>query len=276
MNQTHIQNFSNGRRLVCRVNISAIKHLAANGRIKDTKAALRCIEWDWGKEPATPDMLPEYRPFAMRMYGILAQTFGASMLIRGPSEVNGIDEAWMIKPDGSCEVQALPPPPPAPPELDMPEVDLDLLQSLGRLCQRDAQNMHRALCHRVGITEEKAIRAAWKERSPLVPWDCPPDECRGVYVEELTQLVVSYMKDWLSIAEAEPTGNPEPGAAKPPARKTRFFRPLKADEIIEKEDRLITERDGKRQPGKRVPRRYRNQPASAMPLRVCREMPRQD
>lgn len=271
MNQTHVCKFTNGNRLVCRINISALNRVASHERLKNPKEALRALEFTWDQKP-TPDILAEYRPFAQKMYGVVAKTVGLKMLIRGPSEEPGKDESWVYEADGTLTVHATPEAPPPTETMKIPDgfnpkIDLEEMQRLGRLSQKDAQDLHALLCQMAGMTEEDEVVASWNVHSPLAPWNCPPDECEGPYVQELTGWVLEFMRVKMQDKEKRSGGVEEKG-------KKRFFRALSADELVEAGDRIVIERTGQRsKPGLLVKPKFHGMPAGAMKFRVARELP---
>lgn len=199
MNQTHILKFASGNRVVCKINVSGINRLKAQERLHTARAVLEQITWHWDEKPL-PALLAEYRPFAQRMYGIVAQLSGLPLVIRGPAEAVGLQEGWCYDAAGTLTIQPIVPRVPLErdpaAQLEQP-LDLDALEQLGRLSQQDAQNLHTILCHQAGMKDPDAIMAAWNVQQPLAPWDCPPDECKGPYVDQLTQWVLRFMREKL-------------------------------------------------------------------------------
>lgn len=196
MKQRYIHTFTGGNRVVCIIDTSALKQMAAHERLKNPADAIKRLTWEWDAPP-TEALLPEYRAFAQRMYGKVAQAIGKRMLIRGPSEVSGIDEAWLFDEQGAVTVKPLPPEmqKPKPQLAEEAGFDIDEMQRLGRLSQRDAQSLHAHLCRTAGMKEEIEIEAAWNVQSPGALWNCPPDECKGPYVDELTGWVLRFMAE---------------------------------------------------------------------------------
>lgn len=271
MNQTHVYKFTNGNRVVCRINISTLSRIAKNERLQTPKEALKALEFTWDEKP-TPDMLAEYRPFAQKMYGVVAKTTGLKILIRGPSEEPGKDESWVYDADGTLTVHATPEaPPPAEamkiPDSFNPKLDLEEMERLGRLSQKDAQDLHALLCQMAGMTNEDEVVASWNVHSPLAPWNCPPEECKhSPYVKELTGWVLEFMRVKMQDKEKRSGGVEEKG-------KKRFFRALRAAELIEAGDRIVIERTGQRSnPGLLVKPKFHGMPAGAMKFRACREV----
>lgn len=256
MKQTHVHTFADGNQVTCEINISRIKQLVANERLRTPKAALETLEWKWKSQP-TPGIMLEYRTFALRMYGILAKAAALKMLVKGPSEMLGIDEAWIFDEQGNVSIEPIPT---GVPELDEAgPLDLEFLQKHGRLSQFDAQSLHAQLCRMSGMTDPLAVEAAWNVQSPMALWNCEPEQCNGIYVQELTSYVVRYMQEKLE--EKRAGGDME----------TKRFRVLKPEETIQPGDRFVN-LDVKKKPhaGLPLPKAWHGKLAAEIKAHVCR------
>lgn len=256
MKQTHVHTFADGNQVTCQINISRLKQLVNHERLPTPKAALETLEWKWKSQP-TPGIMLEYRTFALRMYGLLAKSAALKMLVKGPSEILGIDEAWIFDEEGKVTIEAIPTG--VPVIDDVKPVDLDYLQKHGRLSQADAQSLHAQLCRLAGMTDALAIEAAWNVQSPMALWNCEPEQCNGIYVQELTSYAVRYMQEKLEEKRAD--GDME----------TKRFRVLKPEEATQPGDRFVNiDAKKKLHAGLPVPKALHGKIAGSIKARLCR------
>lgn len=260
MKQTHVHTFDDGNQVICTINLSRIKQLLAHDRLRTPQAALECLDWKWKSQP-TPGIMLEYRTFAQRMYGLLAKSAALKILVKGPSKILGIDEAWIFDEEGKVTIEAIPT---GVPEIDdVRPVDFDFLQKHGRISQADAQSLHAQLCRMAGMTDPLAIEAAWNVQSPLAEWNCEPEQCNGVYVQELTSYVLRYMEEKL---EEKRTATATGGDL-----EVKRFRVLKPKEPTQPGDRFVNiDAKKKLHAGLPVPKALHGKIAGSIKARLCR------
>lgn len=194
MKQNYELKISDGQIVRAVVNISMIKQWLAQPQLLNVTSPARAVKFEYYMTP-TPEHFVEHREWAMGIYGAVAKSLGAPFKVKGFGEVPGTQEGWHFDAQGEasvCEIDRKLTEEPHP-LAGRIVIHLDELQRLHRLCQEDAQNLHVLICQRSGLHDFDEIVKRWNAACPLAPWNCAPDECRGEYVDQLTDIALDYI-----------------------------------------------------------------------------------